>query len=71
MRRLSSSDFKRNKQTLIDIAADSYSFKELKGKFHGPRSARFGGHRIIYTVLEAEKQVVLLAAEPRGSVYER
>jgi mRNA-degrading endonuclease RelE of RelBE toxin-antitoxin system len=71
MRRLSSTDFDRSKQTLEEIAKTPYSFKELKGKFRNLRSARFGKHRIIYTIIEAKKEVILLAAEPRRSVYER
>jgi mRNA-degrading endonuclease RelE of RelBE toxin-antitoxin system len=71
MRRLSSADFRRSKQALIEIANDPYSFKELWGRFRGLRSARFGDHRIIYTIMESKKQVVLLAVEPRASAYER
>ena len=71
MKRLSSTDFNRSKQTLEEIANDPYSFKELKGKFRHLRSARFGKHRIIYTVIESKKEVILLAVEPRRSVYEK
>lgn len=71
MRRLSSADFRRTRQVLNEVSSDPYSFKELWGKFRGLRSARFGDHRIIYTMLEPKKQVVLLAVEPRGSAYER
>jgi mRNA-degrading endonuclease RelE of RelBE toxin-antitoxin system len=71
MKRLSSADFHRSSQTLEEIANDPYSFKELKGKFKNLRSARFGKQRIIYTIIESKKEVVLLAVEPRSSVYER
>jgi mRNA-degrading endonuclease RelE of RelBE toxin-antitoxin system len=71
MKRLSSSDLNRSKQTLEEIANTPYSFKGLKGRFRDLRSARFGKHRIIYTIVEAKKEVVLLAVEPRRSVYER
>jgi len=71
MKRLSSGDFHRSRQTLEEIANDPYSFKELKGKFRNLRSARFSKHRIIYTITESKKEVVLLAVEPRSSVYER
>jgi mRNA-degrading endonuclease RelE of RelBE toxin-antitoxin system len=71
MKRLSSTDFNRSRQTLEEIANDPYSFKELKGKFRDLRSARFGKHRIIYTIIESKKEVILLAVEPRSSVYER
>ena len=71
MKRLSSTDFNRSRQTLEEIANDPYSFKELKGKFRDLRSARFGKHRIIYTIIESKEEVILLAVEPRSSVYER
>jgi mRNA-degrading endonuclease RelE of RelBE toxin-antitoxin system len=71
MKRLSSADFNRSRQTLGEIAYDPYSFKELKGKFRDLRSARFGKHRIIYAIIESNKEVILLAVEPRSSVYER
>jgi mRNA-degrading endonuclease RelE of RelBE toxin-antitoxin system len=71
MRRLSYMDFNRGKQTLEEVASNPYSFKELKGKFRNLRSARSRKHRIIYTVVESEKEVILLAVEPRRSVYER
>ncbi|MBI3859818.1 MAG: type II toxin-antitoxin system RelE/ParE family toxin [Thaumarchaeota archaeon] len=71
MRRLSPDDFNRSRQTLNDIAEDPYSFKELKGRFRNLRSARFGNHRIIYTVMESKEEIVLLAVEPRKSAYDR
>jgi len=71
MRQLSSVDFRRSKQILNEIVEDPYSFKELWGRFRGLRSARFGDHRIIYTVVESKKQIILLAVEPRSSAYER
>lgn len=71
MKRLSSTDFNRSKHALEEIVNVPYSFKELKGKFRNLRSARFGKHRIIYTIVEPRKEVILLAVEPRRSVYER
>ena len=71
MKRLSTTDFNRSKQALEEIANDPYSFKELKGKFRNLRSARFGKHRIIYTIIESKKEIILLAVEPRRSAYER
>lgn len=71
MRRLSSTDFRRSRILLSEIAGDPHSFKELWGRFRGLRSARFGDHRIIYSIIEGKKQVILLAVEPRGSVYKR
>ena len=71
MKRLSSLDLDRARGTLEEIAKDPYSFKELRGRFRNLRSARFGGHRIIYTINEDRKEIILLAVEPRGSAYER
>lgn len=71
MKRLSSLDLNRARSRLEEIARDPYSFKELRGRFRNLRSARFGGHRIIYTVNEDQKEIILLAVEPRGSAYER
>ncbi len=71
LKRLSTTDFNRSKQLLEEIAGNPYSFKELKGKFRDLRSARFGKHRIIYAITESKKEIILLAVEPRRSVYER
>ena len=71
MKRLSSVDLERARRTVEEIANDPYSFKELRGRFRSLRSARFGGHRIIYTINAGRKEIVLLAVEPRGSAYER
>jgi len=69
LNRLSSLDLDRARGTLEEIAADPYSFKELRGRFRNLRSARFGGHRMVYTINEGRKEVVLLAVEPRSSAY--
>jgi mRNA-degrading endonuclease RelE of RelBE toxin-antitoxin system len=55
MKRLSSTDFNHSRQTVEEIASDPYSFKQLKGKFKDLRSARFGKHRIIYTIIESKR----------------
>jgi mRNA-degrading endonuclease RelE of RelBE toxin-antitoxin system len=68
---LSSLDLDRARGTLEEIVRDPYSFKELRGRFRNLRSARFGDRRIIYTINEGRKEIILLAAEPRGSAYER
>ena len=70
MKRLSSIDIERSRTALEEIARDPYSFKELRGRFRDLRSARVGGRRIIYTINGSRREVVLLAVEPRGSVYE-
>lgn len=71
MKRLSSVDLEKARSTVEEIASDPYTFKELRGKFRSLRSARFGGHRIIYTINAGRTEIVLLAVEPRGSAYER
>lgn len=71
MKRLSSINLERARVTLEEIARNPYSFKELGGRFRNLRSARFGDHRIIYTLNEDRREVILLAVEPRGSAYDR
>lgn len=71
LRRLSSVDLARARGLLEEIAKDPYSFKELKGRFRDLRSARFGDHRMVYTVVKSRDEIVLLALEPRSSVYQR
>jgi mRNA-degrading endonuclease RelE of RelBE toxin-antitoxin system len=71
LRRLSSTDLDRAYVLVQEIANDPYSFKELRGRFKELRTARFGSHRVIYTIREERKEVVLLAVEPRGSAYDR
>ena len=50
---------------------DPYSFKELAGKFKEIRNARFGDHRINYSINESKNEIILLALESRSSVYKR
>lgn len=71
LRKLSALDLRRAQRILEEITSDPYSFKELRGRFRDLRSARFGGHRVIYTINEDRKEIVLLSAEARASVYER
>ncbi len=59
------------KQGINELVVDPYSFKELAGKFKEIRSARFGDHRIIYSINESKKEIILLALESRSSVYKR
>ncbi|MGA2664197.1 MAG: hypothetical protein ABSF83_04565 [Nitrososphaerales archaeon] len=55
LRRLSSADLDRAQELVRAIADDPYSFKELRGRFRELRSARFGAHRVIYTIRESQK----------------
>lgn len=61
----------RASKVIEGLLSDPYTYKELAGKFKGIRSARFGDHRIIYSINETRKQIVLLVIEARGSVYNR
>lgn len=71
LKRLSQVDLVRARSTLQEISVDPYSFKELRGRYQDLRSARFGSHRIVYTINQERSEVVLLAVEPRGSAYGR
>ncbi len=64
-------DLKRRiDQHVRTLEAQPYSGKRLRGEFEGSYSLRMGDYRIIYTVDEAEKRVVLLTVAHRGRVYE-
>lgn len=71
LKRLSDIETRRAQQVIRELVVDPYSYKELAGKFKEIRSARFGDHRIIYSVNDAKKEIVLLAVEARSSVYKR
>ncbi len=71
LRRLSGIDKDRAQRLIQELVLDPYSYKELTGKFREIRSARFGDHRIIYAIDETRKEIVLLALEPRSSIYKR
>jgi mRNA-degrading endonuclease RelE of RelBE toxin-antitoxin system len=59
----------RAEKVVKQIASDPYSYKELTGRFKELHSARFGDHRIIYSINEPTGEIVLLALEARGTVY--
>lgn len=71
LKKLSDIDKQRLQRLIEEITADPYTFKELAGKFRQIRSTRFGDHRVIYSVNEIAKEILLLAVEQRGSVYNR
>jgi len=56
---------------LHEIEQSPHSYKALSGQLTGTHSARVGGLRIIYTIDENEKLIVLLSVGHRESVYER
>ncbi len=64
-------DLKRRvDQHLRILESQPYSGKRLRGKFEGCHSLRIGDYRIIYTVDETAKRVVLLVVAHRRRVYE-
>lgn len=71
LKRLSKDDESRARKTLGEIVTDPYSFKQLRGRYQELRSARFGNYRIVYAIKEQEKEVILLAIELRGTIYQR
>ena len=70
MRRLMPRDRERARQLIEKIQAEPYTFKELSGNLRGLRSARFGNYRIVYTVDEKRKAIVLASIRPRERAYE-
>jgi len=59
----------RARQLIMEIQAKPYAFKELGGKLKGLRSARFGDYRIIFSINERQKAVVLLSVRLRERAY--
>ena len=71
LRRLKQVDRERTWGIIQQIQEAPYSHKALIRKFRGTISARLGNLRIIYTVNEREKRVILLHVGYRERVYER
>jgi mRNA-degrading endonuclease RelE of RelBE toxin-antitoxin system len=71
VKKLSALDKIRAEKIVEELTLDPYSFKELSGRFKGLRSARFGDHRIIYSINGAANEIILLAIEARSNVYKR
>ncbi len=69
--RLSNDEKLRARKTLEEISNDPYSFKQLRGRYQELRSARLGNYRIVYAIKEQDKEVILLAIELRGTIYQR
>ncbi len=70
LRKLSASDRERVWTALEEIQKSPYSYKPLRGQLEGTRSARLGTLRIIYTVDEQQKHIILLHVGYRERVYE-
>ncbi|MGI0079739.1 MAG: type II toxin-antitoxin system RelE family toxin [Nitrososphaerales archaeon] len=71
LRKLSGIDKLRAQKVIEELVTDPYSCKELAGRFKDLRSARFGDHRVIYSINETAKEIIFLAVESRSSVYKR
>lgn len=61
---------KRTKTTLQEIAQNPYLGKELQGDLEGFLSYRFKRYKVIYTVEEKAKTVIVHLAWHRRDVYE-
>lgn len=70
LRRLAQRDRQRVWKLIGEAQESPYLFKTLTGQLSGARSARVGGMRLIYTVDENQKLVVLLYVGHRERVYE-
>ncbi len=52
------------------LETQPYSGKRLRGEFEGSYSFRIGDYRVIYSIDENEKRIVLLTVAHRRTVYE-
>jgi len=52
------------------LESQPYAGKRLRGGLEGSYSLRVGDYRIIYSVIESEKRVVLSTVGHRRTVYE-
>jgi mRNA interferase RelE/StbE len=71
LRKLGRNDQDRVWKVLEEIQKEPYSYKPLGGQLSGMRSARVGDLRVLFTVEENEKRIVLLYVGHRERVYER
>ena len=51
------------------LAPNPYSGKPLRGRLRGYYSLRVGSYRVIYTIEEENRTIILRAAGHRGRVY--
>lgn len=64
-------DLKRRIDAQVRILENQpFSGKRLRGGLEGSYSLRIGNYRVIYSVVESEKRVVLLTVGHRRTVYE-
>lgn len=70
MRKLMPDDRDRARQLIKEIQTEPYGFKELGGRLKGLRSARFGNYRIVYSIDERQRAVILASVRPRERAYE-
>ena len=71
LKRLSERDRERVLSLIEEVQESPYEYKPLSGQLSGARSARAGDLRLIYTVDDVQKLIVLLFVGHRERVYER
>ncbi|MBU3902564.1 MAG: type II toxin-antitoxin system RelE/ParE family toxin [Candidatus Thermoplasmatota archaeon] len=72
-------DFTKLKQDLkegiikkVDLLKENpYKFKRLHGRLRGKYSLRIGDYRIVYSINEDEKEVILYCFGHRKKVYKK
>jgi len=70
--KLQTEDMKQRIKEKIEILkTNPYYFKALHGPLKGKYSARIGKYRLIYTINEKEKTVVLFCVLKRANVYDK
>lgn len=70
LKKLAQRDRRRVWRLIGEVQESPYLFKPLSGQLSGARSARVGEMRVIYTVDENQRLVVLLYVGHREGVYE-
>jgi len=58
------------KSALKTLTIEPYTGKALKDDLQGLRSYRIKRYRIIYRILDSEKQLEIVALGPRKNIYE-
>ena len=61
----------RMKKELETLKIDPYPHKRLHGNLKGFFSLRIGKHRVVYTINEKNKQVLLYFLGHRKGIYDR
>ncbi len=70
LRKLTQRDRERVSRLISDVQESPYLYKSLSGQLSSAKSARVGDIRLVYTIDEKQKLVVLLYVGQRERVYE-